>query len=268
MKKTILLSLVIFFLFLTSCHEVFAVSVSVTSFPSTIPSTDPFQVNVSVTGATNATNYLRIDLYKEGTTNYFGETYNGNDWYSSSDGKNYYPIQIQNASSSATITTQIGNPSTTEYPGPGIYKLKIRRYTSSGSQSTNDNQTPVDVQITYTFPTHIPDPTPTPVPTPTPISILPTTTPTKLPLASPKPTATAGTPNPTPQSTNSPEPEVLGESTTDSPIPIQTPIVESININKPPVIGFILIGIGILFIGFSGYIAFKKTKIPTPENEI
>jgi hypothetical protein len=46
--------------------------------------------------------------------------------------------------------------------------------------------------------------------------------------------------SPLPSPTLSPQPEVLGEST-----------------RKPPVLAFILVGVGILFIGVSGFLAYK-----------
>jgi hypothetical protein len=130
MKIPIVVWILCFFVFTT---PVSAVNIAITNFPTTIENLDQFQVTASISGAMNATNYLRVDLYKEATTNYFGETFNGTDWYSGSDGKSYYPIQIQNSSASATIFAQIGNPTAGQYSGPGAYKLKIRRYTSSGS---------------------------------------------------------------------------------------------------------------------------------------
>jgi len=193
-----LLALLVLFLFLFS-QEIHAVTVTINSYTSSI-SSEIFNVEASISGATNATNYLRIDLYKEGTNNYFGETYNGSDWYAGSDGKSYFPVQIQNSSASAIIQAQIGNPSTNSYPGPGAYKLRLRRYTSSGSQSQNDQQVPVDIQLTYIFPTPTPTDTPTPVPTATP-------TPTQTPTSTSTPISTP-TSIPTPSFTPSPSPTV------------------------------------------------------------
>ncbi|HET7098701.1 MAG TPA: hypothetical protein VFI61_00470 [Patescibacteria group bacterium] len=257
MKLKLITFIVLFLVLFIFPPNADAVTVTINSFPPTISSTDPFQIGVSISGATNATNYLRVDLYKDGTSNYFGETYNGTDWYNGSDGNSYFPIQIQNSSASATLTFQIGNPGTNDYIGPGAYKLKIRRYTSSGSQSSNDTQTPVDVQITYIFPTPTPTPTPNPTTasTPTPVS-----TPVKTPTPTPKPTIK---PTPTPTPTDSVEPEVLGESTLNpDPTLTPTPMVESISTDKPPILAFVFVGIGIVFIGVSGYLAFRKTNIP------
>jgi hypothetical protein len=194
--------------------SVSAVSITINNFPSTI-SSDNFLVEATISGATNATNYLRVDLYKEGTSNYFGETFNGSDWYIGSEGKNFFPVQIQNSSASASIYAQLGNPSTTYYPGPGAYKMKIRRYTASGSYSSTDIQTPVDIQITYTFPTPTPTESPSPTQTPTPTSA---PTPTSTPVKTPTPTIQK-TPTPTkiitPTATIS---AVLGDSTDSASI--------------------------------------------------
>ena len=114
MRLLALLALLVFFLLLFS-REIHAVTVTINNYTSSI-SSEIFNVEASISGATNAKNYLRIDLYKENTTNYFGETYNGSDWYFGSDGKNYFPVQIQNSSASATIQAQLGNPSASATP--------------------------------------------------------------------------------------------------------------------------------------------------------
>ena len=205
------ISLVIFLL----PKKIYAVLITINNFPSSV-SSEIFNVEASISGATNATNYLRIDLYKEGTTNYFGETFNGSDWYNGSDGKSYYPIQIQNSSASAIIQAQIGNPSNGHYPGPGIYKMKIRRYTASGSYSSNDIQTPVDINLTYVIPTPTPTETPTTNPTAT-----QTSTPTPTQTSTPTPTKTpTQTSTPTPTTKSSPSPTLV--STISSVLSIST----------------------------------------------
>src|SRR5437868_14827917 len=74
--------------------NVYAVTVSIIDYPSTI-SLDQFSLTASVSEASSGTNYLRLDIFKDGTTTYFGETYNGSDWYSGSDGKQYFPITVE-----------------------------------------------------------------------------------------------------------------------------------------------------------------------------
>lgn len=247
----------LFFVSLAFPSSVSAVTITIDSYPTTI-SSDIFNVTASVAGATNATNYLRADLYKEGTSNYFGETYNGSDWYSGSEGKSYFPILIQNASASATFQVQLGNPSSTQYLGPGTYKLKIRRYTSSGSASSNDTQDPVDIQITYS--------------TPSPTTI-PTTDPTQAPNSTPTPTKSATpiltkSPTPKPTKSPSPSPEVLGEEVTPSPYienPTSTPLVLDSKEKKVPIIPVVLIVSGLAMIGFA-ILQLVNAKKSAPED--
>ena len=198
--------------FLSFPGKILAVTVTVNNSPPSV-SSEIFSVGVSISGAIDATNYLRVDLYKEGTNNYFGETYNGLDWYSGSEGKNYFPVQIQNSSASAILQAQMGNPTVNYYPCPGTYKLRIRRYTSSGSQSQNDQQTPVDIQLTYVSPTPTSTPTPTGTSTPT---AAPTSTSTPRPTNTPTPSHTP-TPSSTPRPTAVPTPTV-----TSTPTPVKT----------------------------------------------
>lgn len=253
MYKKVVFAFIIFS-FLIFPKKVLAVTITLNSYPTSV-SSEIFNVDVTVSGATNATNYLRVDLYKDGTTNYFGETYNGSDWYSGSDGKNYFPVTIQNSSASATLQAQIGNPNTTDYLGPGTYKLKIRRYTSSGSQSQNDVQTPIDIQLTYS--------TPTPTPTQTPTAS-PTNTPTSTPSPTPKPTPTKSTtPKPSPSSSPTSEPTNF-ISDTDVKIIENTPIglvAGATDTKKSPVVAIIFIISGIAFLGYGAFLLYNMKHV-------
>lgn len=207
------------FLFLFFPPEVFAVTVDVTNIPNTISSSS-FSINVFVYGANTGKNYLRVDLFKEGTFNYFGETFNGNEWYFGSIGTSYFPIDIISSTStaSAIVQAQIGEPSTTDYPGPGAYKLRIRRYTSASSYSASGSY---DVTI------DIPTPTPTPTSTPTSTSQnAPSPTPTKSSTPTPKPLTPV--PSISPDNGNLEE-GVLGESTESAAV---TPSAGSTDSNK------------------------------------
>jgi hypothetical protein len=109
-------------------------------------------------------------------------------------------------------------------------------------------------------PTTSPSPSPSPSSTPT---LTPTPTRTPTPIASPKPSAKAGIPTPTPTGS----PEVLGIetiSTTPTPLPLQSPNIES----KPPVLAFVLIGTGMIFIGASAYLGFRSIKSSRKQNDI
>jgi hypothetical protein len=224
-KKYILtiFSLLGFFLVsFTSPHKVFAITFDIESYPTIINTSEPFNIKVSISGVNTGTNYLRVDLYKDGTFNYFGQTYNGTSWYTGSVWNSYFPVTVSGATVSATIQARVGSPTVTQYPGQGYYKLKVRRYTSDSSYSFSNI---VDVQITENLETQTPIPTPTINPTSTPIStiiptILPTTSPTPSLIPTETPTITSTptvnpTPISTPFSTITPTPKL-----TASPCPI------------------------------------------------
>jgi hypothetical protein len=173
--------------------SVLAVTVSITNYPSTIQA-DPFTLTASVSGAATGTNYLRVDVYKEGTSNYFGETYNNSDWYSGSDGKQYLPITIQSGIVwTGTIQARIGNPSSSDYDGQGSYRVRVRRYTSSGGSGSEDANSS-SVPIVISFPTTTPTPPPA------------TATPKPTATDTPTPTQKSHTPTPTQKLTSTPSP--------------------------------------------------------------
>ena len=264
-KKKILLHLLLFLIFILFPKKINAVTININNSPSII-STGSFNVDVFISGPSDGKNYLRIDLYKEGTTQYFGETFNGTDWYSGSIGTNYFAVDIVDSTASATLSGRIGNPSSSEYPGPGAYKLRIRRYTSSSSYSTGD-QVPVNVNIEVSTPTPNPteepinDPTSTPTSTPT---LKPTSTPLPTKSPSPKPTKT-----PTPELTEETgiQVEVLGiQSEKQSPIP-QEELQESSEKPKVSIVAIVFVILGISFVGFSGFAFFKQKGLNNNESE-
>lgn len=166
-------------------QKTFAVGVTISNLPSPITQ-DPFTLTASISGATNGTNYLRVDIYKDGTMNYFGETFNGTDWYGSSSYQSYLPITIVGNSWNGQVQGRIASPSTSQYDGTGTYRIRVRRYTSSGGYTASEADAS-SVIIAIAIPTSTPIPTDTPIPTNTPI---PTATPTTKPSAMPtlKPT--------------------------------------------------------------------------------
>lgn len=249
-------------LFLCSVKNVSAVTLNINGYPSTISSGDAFQLTVSVSGADDGTNYLRADLFKEGTSNYFGETFNGSYWLNSSDGKNYFPIQIQNSTASATFLAKIGSPNLTDFPGSGSYKLRVRRYTASGNQASNDIGDPVTVQINYSIQTPTPSPTSTATPT---VRPTPTPQPSKSPTPKPTPIST-----PTIRPTQTPE--VLGDVATpnSSSQPQEADESETVETKKPidkkafvVIVASLLVGVGIVVISLAIYAMVKKMKNET-----
>ncbi len=184
--KVIAIFLIVAFIFTYFSNSVYAVTITINNYPTEI-TLDPFTMDVTIDGAGAGTNYLRIDLYKPSTTNYFGETFNGTDYYRGTDYTQYLKITILSGITwSGQLQGRVGEAAATEYDGPGTYKLRIRRYTTSGNNnSTEANNSAVDLNINIPIPTSTP--TDTPIPSPS-------------PLFTPEPTEIQSNPNPTPQS--------------------------------------------------------------------
>ena len=225
--------------------------------PTTI-STDDYTVDVTVS-APQGTSYIRLDLFKESTTNhYFGETYNGSEWYGGSDGTRYLALNISETKiATISVTGRVGEPDNSDYPGPGQYKLKARRYTSPGSYLWGD---PVTVELTKPLPTPNPSPQPTPHVSPSPAATPSVTPPpsaaTPFRISSPRT-------NPTPKkevAATAEFKEVLGE-TTVSVIPSSSTQVLSASKSaesgsKRPV-GLLLIIFGALLSGVAGFLFYR-----------
>lgn len=233
----------------------FAVSVSIISSPPTI-NQDPFTITASVSGASAGTNYLRIDIFKEGTSNYFGETYNGSSWYGGSSYTQYLPITIQSGTPwSGDVMGKAGSPAISDYDGQGSYKIRLRRYTESGgTNATEANGSIVSISLS--------------IPTPTLTLLPPTSTPKPTATNTPVPTATPIksqssniTLKPTPKVISKESAQVLGDKTDDlTPTPTQT--VEVLGDSQSPsksdsnFIPKIFISIGIVFLILCGIVVF------------
>jgi hypothetical protein len=257
--------------FLFSASKVTAVQINLSDIPSTI-SQDSFTITASVSGALSGTNYLRIDLFKEGTSNYFGETYNGGSWISSSDGTQYFPITITSGMPwNGQIQGRVGSPSKTEYDGNGNYKLRVRRYTASGNYNSDEaNENIVSIAIVYPTqtPTVAPTTEPTKVPTPT---KTPTPSPTKSPTDTPLPTKKVAPTSKVNSTTKESQfsltgtqknMQILGEKTSTYDI------VPTINLNQKVQVagvsdisfGTVLVMIGGVFLLACGILAFYTYK--------
>lgn len=262
-------------LILIFCNPILAVSIDSKSDIVSMTTTEGYSINVNINGANDATNYLRVDLFKEGTNNYFGETYNGKGYYGGSDGKSYFPIEIINSSASANLNFRLGQPTPTEYLGPGEYKLKVRRYTSSGNVASNDSQSPIGIRIDYIFYTPSPVPVPTTVVTspaktvsPSPVTLLVKSQPpvtalpisleikkTNLPIVI--------------QPTQSPELKILGiEQNILSDQKNFTNETQTDDENQASVLPFILIFVGIMLIGVGVIVVLHQNHKYGVKNDI
>mgnify|MGYP001619319900 CR=1 FL=1 len=266
----------VFSFFSPFVKSVFAVSVSIIDPPSTITS-DTFTLTASISGASTGTNYLRVDVYKEGTTNYFGETYNGSDWYSGSNGEQYLSLSAQSGVIwNGTIQGRIGSPNTTDYDGTGSYRMRLKRYTNSGSAGSEDANNS-SVSILISFPTSTPLPTNTPVPTSTSAPI-PTKTPTPLPTPK-SPTSTPIISGPTVKPTaissltifptsvlgKSTKSAINGISLTTNPKSNISPSIKETKLHgaNQNNLSKILIGIGIIFLiscAILVFLSYKRNK--------
>ena len=246
----------------------FAVSTSILQYPTTIGD-ESFSLTVSVEGASAGVNYLRADLYLPDTKNYFGETDNTQYWYGGSDGKLFFPATIESGTPLiATFSARLGTPTSTDYPGPGSYKLRVRRYTSSGNQGSEDPK-PVDITITKATPTPTPSPIPSSTPTP---SVVPSPTPTPIPsVASPVPSKVVATPSPSivPTLASPDSGTVSGESTIDlssfglhSPAPTESTAASasspSLTLNSSRTRLATMVGSGLILISTSLYLWFRR----------
>ncbi len=209
----LLISLVLLFLFFP--RNVFAatISTSITNPSSSFQVNDEIQLHSSLDiNIADGTNYyLRAVFYESGTTSYCGYTWNGSAFYNSpvGDGKNFLKITVNNNKWEGDLKVKIDSTDSS-CNGSGEFKLKLQRFTDSGSASFDDQN---ELSTTYVIPTLTPTlaPTNTPTPTPKPTN---TPTPTPSPTLTPTPTikATPTPPKPTLKVTIDPKREGGTES--------------------------------------------------------
>jgi len=176
----------LFYFFVSS---VFAVTLSITQFPSTIDEQQETDVVFSLGCSNCGDSYIRGVFYPSGTS-YFGFTKNnaGNFIGSVSDKTQYFKIAKEDVIGSSWSGIFKVKPDVTDasYGGPGQYSFKIGRYTSADSSAFWSGA--VTVSITGPTPTNTPTVTPSLEPTatktPTP-GITHTPTPTKKPTSTP-----------------------------------------------------------------------------------
>jgi hypothetical protein len=249
-----------------SINEVIGVNVLIQDYPKEIGNNE-FEVGVLIEGANSGTNYLRADLFQEGTTKYFGETFNTSAWYGGSSGIEYFPIEIlKDSSVSATLKARVGEPSYSKYPAPGDYLLRIRRYTASGNVAS-DTQEPVKLRI------NVPVDTPTPEVSSASNREESTNTPKPTPIPTPKPTKR---PTPKPVLTNTPEPtpveeKVLALDDERENEEDETPAVQDednkVSKKNLPLASVFLLIVGAVMLSYGGFFIFRELRIKYRKNE-
>lgn len=265
--KSLFIAAILLFLHFFLIQTVLAVNLTIKNYPENI-SNEEFNLEVSIDGPNPGSNYLRIDLFKDTTSNYFGETFNGTAWYSGSNGKEYYPITISSeGTASAILKGRVGNPSAKEYLGPGLYKLRVRRYTTSGSQTSGDQQIPVDVNLTVASvtpnPTLVTSSSPSLSPSLTPIATQNKISTAKASVSSLATTSPKISGSVAPLGTSDNQSLVLGASEAQiseiSPEPSETP-AESIKVSKFNVVPVLAIFLGIVLLSLAGYTLYRERK--------
>ncbi len=114
----------------------------ISNAPTAITIGQEFTVDVSFTGlSANSIYRLRVAFSKEGETrNYFGETWNGNQWYSGEspiDYKKFYSITTDDSGSWGNQVRGRVSYGIPNFDGAlGTYDFKIGRYTENGDSAT------------------------------------------------------------------------------------------------------------------------------------
>lgn len=82
MRKPLFLFFLFLLLLFNPVNHVFAAAPTISNVPSSVNIDEAFSISVNMSGLSDNTVYrLRVALSPSGTTNYFGSTYNGTDWY-------------------------------------------------------------------------------------------------------------------------------------------------------------------------------------------
>lgn len=219
-------------------------------------------LNASISASSNY--YLQGVMRSQASSKYFGETQNNKgDWidYVSSPEKefiasNFFLTDIKNATWSGTIKLRfkLDDPN---YLGPGLYDLKLRRFTGGSTSSAGESNT-----LTINLSAALPTPTPSPSPSPT-SNATPTPSPSLTPTPSPKPSPTP-LPSPTTQSTK--EASVAGVSTeidlsdykvTPSPNPLEE-AKKKPTLNTGRLKTVLSIGLGLILLSLASFFAYRR----------
>lgn len=228
-KAGVFVAAFIFSGFIIASHTTFAAAPAILSAPQSININDQFTIEASMSGLLSNSIYrLRIVLAQTGTSNYFGSTHDGSQWY------NGAPSPIDYSKFLSITTNQDGswngnvlgklelNDSNYKNTGSGSYDLKLGRYTQSGSTATWSDVFAVNLTAPSATPTIAPTSKPisTNTPTPKPSSATPIPTKSPTPIKNSSPTTAQKTQNNTNLKTGVINKEVLGNKTNLSPSPV------------------------------------------------
>ena len=233
------------------------------------------QISASSSGFASGEEILiKGAFFKDGKTNYFGYSKNGDSWIKNGEtSQNQLKVKIGEWNNILNVKSDFDDSG---YDGEGEYKFKVGFYytTSGGNLSSvnwSDNNLTISISEPDPTPTATPQPTQTPTSTPsktsTPIPTkTPTPTPSKTPTSKPSPTATTETID---EDFSSDSGEVLGmETATNSPSPSTDVSGSNDPENKNMIIATIFVVLGTLLIGGSVYWVIKTSKSERTQNDI
>ncbi len=250
-----------FLLFLFTPTKTLAVDLMISD-----PLVTGLEISVNASLSATANYYLQGTLRSQTSSKYFGETQNGKgdfiDYVSSPEkeyiASNFFVTDVKNASWSGMVKLRfkLDDPN---YLGPGIYDLKLRRFTGGSSSSAGESST-IAVNLSVALP--IPSPSPTitaslaPSPSPTPS---PTITPTPTPKPSPSPL-------PSPSLLDDTEATVAGISTEialsgygNSPAPsLQGLALQAPSLNRSRLKTVLLIGSGLIILSIASFFGYRR----------
>lgn len=156
MKILTLVSLIVIAL---SFPDGASADMAINGIPMEVTGNQEFDVAVSLSGlSASSVYYLKGAFQKAGSTNYFGETLNGNTWIKTGTEKTSQ-LQITTDASGAWsgLIKSRADLTDTGFTGSGSYIYKVGRYTATGATVTWSSE--VSVEITLDSLQLIPTPT-------------------------------------------------------------------------------------------------------------
>ena len=229
-------------------------------------------LDITVTASLSASSnyYLQGTLRSQSSSKYFGETQNNKgdyiDYVSAPDKEyvvsNFFVTDVQNATWSGMVRMRFKTDDP-NYFGPGLYDLKLRRFTgssSSGSSAGDSNTLTINLTMSAPTPTPSPSPTPTQAPTATPTPS-PSLTPSIKPSPLPSPTVVIGDDNSGTVAGVSTDIDLSGFGL--SPLPSGDPTLrgdssQAPKLNKSRAQTAIIIGSGLILVSLALYFGYRK----------
>jgi hypothetical protein len=248
-----------------------AIDLDISDIAASVHEDQEFPLSFSLSQSISASNpvYLRVVIYQEGTTKYFGYTQNkALDWINTTSDKSlFFELAVSPEGTASGELKGKFDLENSYYNGAGVYKVKLGRYTSSSDSGADWSN---ELEITHTT---NPSPTPTPTPTlsPSPASTstpTPSSTPTSSSEAKTSPLASSlGTPSLSPSTQIGTVAGLTVDSihltALTSPLPspsLQGPSSQAPALNHTRAKTALLVGLGLITISTAGFFGLRKFR--------